>query len=166
MVASVYFLVHKSKPLFKIGVSVDLKGRLRSMKRDRFDIEKSCVLQLGNINDAYTVEQHLQKNLKTKRVNVREGVDGDTEFFESSVIDAAISMAMQFANCLPNGPKATLVTAEQALSESNVSMTFYMQPEDRRVLKQLAAEKDTTIEDLGRVALNMLLTHYQKPRLV
>ena len=41
-----------------------------------------------------------------------------------------------------------------------------MRPKGCRILKQLAAETDMTIEELGRMAFNMLLTHYQKPRLV
>jgi hypothetical protein len=50
--------------------------------------------------------------------------------------------------------------------EGLVAVTVHMRPEGRRVLKQLAAETDKTVDELGRMAFNMLLTHYQKPRLV
>jgi hypothetical protein len=50
--------------------------------------------------------------------------------------------------------------------EGLVSVTIHMRPEGRRVLKQLAAETDLSVEELGRMAFNMLLTHYQKPRLI
>lgn len=50
--------------------------------------------------------------------------------------------------------------------EGLVAVTIHMRPEGRRVLKQLAAETDKTVDELGRMAFNMLLTHYQKPRLV
>jgi hypothetical protein len=50
--------------------------------------------------------------------------------------------------------------------EGLVAVTVHMRPEGRRVLKQLAAETDKTVDELGRMAFNMLLTHYQKPRLI
>lgn len=50
--------------------------------------------------------------------------------------------------------------------EGLVGVTIHMRPEGRRVLKQLAAETDMSVEELGRMAFNMLLTHYQKPRLI
>lgn len=50
--------------------------------------------------------------------------------------------------------------------EGLVAVTVHMRPEGRRVLKQLAAETDKSVDELGRMAFNMLLTHYQKPRLV
>jgi hypothetical protein len=50
--------------------------------------------------------------------------------------------------------------------EGLVAVTVHMRPEGRRVLKQLAAETDLSVDELGRMAFNMLLTHYQKPRLI
>lgn len=84
---SLYLLTFKSEPLIKVGITSDIRSRIKSLGESRFDLGSSYLVHCRNRSSILAAEWMLKSSFNEQKVRSdAELPNGNTETFHSDVL--------------------------------------------------------------------------------